>query len=79
VRAERAQATRPTGSEALEQENKQLQTQLARAEMERGILSFRIRRADETLRFHCLACCLLAHAVAVPAAGCQPERLLRLA
>ena len=38
VRAARAQATRPAGSEALEQENKQLRVQLARAEMERDIL-----------------------------------------
>ena len=38
VRAARAQAARPAGSEALEQENKQLRTQLARAEMERDIL-----------------------------------------
>ena len=38
VRAARAQAARPAGSEALEQENKQLRAQLARAEMERDIL-----------------------------------------
>ena len=38
VRAARAQATRPAGSEGLEQENKQLRAQLARAEMERDIL-----------------------------------------
>ena len=38
VRAARAQATRPAGSEALAQENKQLRAQLARAEMERDIL-----------------------------------------
>ena len=38
VRAARAQAKRPAGSEALEQENKQLRAQLARAEMERNIL-----------------------------------------
>jgi len=38
VRAARAQAGRPAGSEALEQENKQLRAQLARAEMERDIL-----------------------------------------
>ena len=38
VRAARAQAARPVGSEALEQENKQLRAQLARAEMERDIL-----------------------------------------
>ncbi len=38
VRAARAQATRPAGSEALEQENKQLRAQLARAEIERNIL-----------------------------------------
>ncbi len=38
VRAARAQATRPAGSEALEQENKQLGAQLARAEMERDML-----------------------------------------
>jgi len=38
VRAARAQAKRPAGSEALEQENKQLRAQLARAEMERDIL-----------------------------------------
>ena len=34
VRAARSQAARPAGSEALEQENKQLRAQLARAEME---------------------------------------------
>ena len=38
VRAARAQAARPAGSVALEQENKHLRTQLARAEIERGIL-----------------------------------------
>jgi len=38
VRAARAQAARPAGSESLEQENKQLRAQLARAEMERDIL-----------------------------------------
>lgn len=38
VRAARAQAARPAGSEVLEQENKQLRAQLARAEMERDIL-----------------------------------------
>jgi transposase len=37
VRAARSQATRPAGSELLEQENKQLRVQLARTEMERGI------------------------------------------
>ena len=37
VRAARSQGARPAGSEALEQENKQLRTQLARAEMERAI------------------------------------------
>ncbi len=37
VRAARAQAARPAGSEALEQENKQLRAQLARAEMERDM------------------------------------------
>jgi transposase len=41
VRAARAQATRPAGSETLEQENKQLRAQLARAEMERDILKKR--------------------------------------
>ena len=41
VRAARLQAARPAGSEALEQENKQLRTQLARAEMERDILKKR--------------------------------------
>ena len=34
----RAQAARPASSEALEQENKHLRAQLARAEMERDIL-----------------------------------------
>jgi len=38
VRATRSQAARPAGGEALEQENKQLRAQLARAEMERAIL-----------------------------------------
>jgi len=38
VRTARVQAARPAGSEALEQENKQLRAQLARAEMERDIL-----------------------------------------
>ncbi|WP_046245937.1 transposase [Hymenobacter terrenus] len=38
VRAARAHAARPAGSDVLEQENKQLRTQLARAEMERDIL-----------------------------------------
>jgi len=38
VRAARAQVARPAGSEALEQENKQLRAQLARAETERDIL-----------------------------------------
>ena len=38
VGAARSQAARPAGSEALEQENKQLRAQLARAEMERDIL-----------------------------------------
>ena len=38
VRAARMQAARPACSEALEQENKQLRAQLARAEMERDIL-----------------------------------------
>jgi transposase len=38
VRAARSQAARPAGSEVLEQENKQLRTQLARAEMERDML-----------------------------------------
>jgi hypothetical protein len=91
VRATRAQAARPAGSEALEQENKQLRVQLARAEMERAILKkarsitqmlvahFHKRRADETLRFYCLACRLLARARAVPFAGHQPQWLLRLA
>ena len=37
IRAARAQAARPAGSVALEQENKHLRTQLARAEMERDI------------------------------------------
>jgi transposase len=41
VRASRAQAVRPAGSEALEQENKQLRAQLARVEMERDILKKR--------------------------------------
>jgi transposase len=41
VRAARAPAARPAGSEVLEQENKQLRTQLARAEMERNILKKR--------------------------------------
>ena len=68
VRAARLQAARPAGSDALEQENKQLRAQLARAEMERDILKkaltiaqlleaqFHKRQADETLRFHCLIC-----------------------
>jgi len=38
VRAARLPAVRPAGSEALEQENKQLRVQLARAETERDIL-----------------------------------------
>ena len=38
VHTARAQAARPAGSEALEQENKQLRDQLARAEMKRDIL-----------------------------------------
>jgi len=38
VRAACSQAARPAGSEALEQENRQLRTQLARAGMERDIL-----------------------------------------
>ena len=38
VRAARIQAARPAGSDALEQENKHLRAQLARAEMERDIL-----------------------------------------
>jgi transposase len=38
VRAARNQAARPVGSDALEQENKHLRAQLARAEMERDIL-----------------------------------------
>ena len=38
VRAARAQATRLAGRAVLEQENKQLRAQLARAEMERDIL-----------------------------------------
>ncbi|MET4075053.1 transposase [Hymenobacter sp. UYCo722] len=38
VRAALTQAARTAGSEALEQENKQLRAQLARAEMERDIL-----------------------------------------
>ena len=37
-RAARAQAARPAGSEALEQENKQLRVQMARAETERDML-----------------------------------------
>jgi transposase len=37
MRHARAQAARPAGSEVLEQENKQLRAQLARAEMERDI------------------------------------------
>lgn len=37
VRAARAQAARPDGSEALEQENRHLRAQLARAETERDI------------------------------------------
>ena len=41
VRAVRAQAARPAGSEALEQENKQWRARLARAEMERDILKKR--------------------------------------
>lgn len=41
VRAARAQAARPASSEALEQENKQLQAQLACAEMKRDILKKR--------------------------------------
>jgi transposase len=81
VPAARAQATRPAGSEVLEQENKQLQAQLARAEMERDIFKkalttsqmreahFHKIRADETLRFHCLTRSLLARAGAVPSAG----------
>jgi transposase len=38
VRAARAQAARPAGSEVLEQESKHLRAQLARAEMKRDIL-----------------------------------------
>jgi transposase len=38
VRAARNQAARPAGSDALEQENKHLRAQLARAEMERDML-----------------------------------------
>jgi len=38
VRAARAQASHLAGNDALEQENKQLRAQLARAEMERDIL-----------------------------------------
>jgi len=38
VRAARSQAAHPAGSEALEQENKHLRAQLARAEIERDIL-----------------------------------------
>ncbi|AMR29079.1 hypothetical protein A0257_19580 [Hymenobacter psoromatis] len=80
VRAARAQAARPAGSEALEQENKQLRAQLARAETERDSLKkaltisqmldahFHKRRADETLRFHCLTRLPLARVPAVPAA-----------
>jgi len=41
VRAARIPAARPAGSEALEQEDKQLRAQLARAEMERDILKKR--------------------------------------
>ena len=91
VRAARAQTARPAGSDELEQENKQLRAQLARAEMERDMLKkalpiaqlldaqFHKRRTDETLRFHCPTCRLLARAAAVPAVGGQFERLLRLA
>ncbi|RZL02376.1 MAG: hypothetical protein EOO62_22500 [Hymenobacter sp.] len=38
VRAARAQATRPVGSEVLEQENKQLRAQLVRMEIARDML-----------------------------------------
>ncbi|TDN39587.1 hypothetical protein E4631_22840 [Hymenobacter sp. UV11] len=38
VRAARAQATRPAGSDVLAQENKQLRAQLARVEMELDML-----------------------------------------
>ncbi|MGI4872695.1 MAG: transposase [Janthinobacterium lividum] len=38
VRVARVQAARPAGNETLEQENKHLRAQLARAEMERDIL-----------------------------------------
>ncbi|AWM35190.1 transposase [Hymenobacter nivis] len=91
VRAAHAQAARPAASDVLAQENKQLRAQLARAEMERDILKkaltisqmleahFYNRRADETLRLHCPACSRLARAHAVPLAGCQPQRLLRVA
>ena len=73
VRAARTQAARPAGSDVLEQENKQLRAQLARAEMKRDILKkaltiFCNRRADETLRFHCLIRSLLARVAAVPRA-----------
>ena len=68
---------RPAGSEALEQENKQLRAQLARAEMERDMLKkaltiaqmyeahFHNRRADEMLHFHCLTCQANPQAIAV--------------
>jgi hypothetical protein len=91
VRAARAQATRPAGSEALEQENKQLRAQLARAETERDILEkaltisqmlelhFRNRWADETLHLRCLTYPLLVRAAAVSGAGRQPQRVVRLA
>lgn len=80
VRAARSQAARPAGSEALAQENKHLRAQLARVEMERDMLKkaltiaqmleahFHNRRADETLRLHCLTRRPLAGAEAVPVA-----------
>ena len=91
VRAARAQAARPAGSEALGQENKHLRAQLARAETARARLKkaltiaqlldaqFHNRRADETLRFHCLTRRLLGRAAAMPGTRRQGQWLLRLA
>ena len=47
VRTARAQAARPAGSEALEQENKHLRAQLGRAEMERDILKKALTRFSQ--------------------------------
>ena len=66
VRAARAQTTRPAGSDELEQENKQVRAQLARAEMERDSLKKALTIFSQAMCSRNASCWALVPAATTP-------------